>query len=191
MFHVFSLRPWKRTYATGCVAAAWRATTFDARVIGVSTDTTRGRCRSRNASVSARSSGFHPRAVAELDERDERVDSRANARELGERLGRLHEAGVVLQRGSRAASRRARAARATRGTPRTPRRPARPRDPSSSSCAFTWKMNSGGVRCAQRPVTAGIGKVVEGRVDLDRVEALGVVAAGGPATSRRRAGTRS
>ena len=39
MFHVFQLRPWKRTYATSRVAAGTRGMTFVARVRGASTET--------------------------------------------------------------------------------------------------------------------------------------------------------
>ena len=56
MFHVFTFRPWKRTYATRCVAAATGGRTFEARVRGASTDTYASPCRSRKESVSARSS---------------------------------------------------------------------------------------------------------------------------------------
>ena len=67
MFHVFPLRPWKRTYATGCVAAAMRGTTLEARVSGASTDTYASPCGPRNASVSPTLLLGHPRAVPELD----------------------------------------------------------------------------------------------------------------------------
>ena len=56
MFQVFALRPWKRTYATRCVAAATRGDDVRGARARASTDTYARPCRSRNASVSARSS---------------------------------------------------------------------------------------------------------------------------------------
>jgi hypothetical protein len=84
MFHVFSFRPWNRTYATGCVISACRATTFEARVIGVSTGHVREARALEELERRRPLARLHPRAVPELDERDERCESCGDELELRE-----------------------------------------------------------------------------------------------------------
>ena len=174
MFHVFSLRPWKRTYATGWVATACRATTFDARVIGVSRDTYASPVRSRNASVSSRSSGS-------IQERWRNSTSGTSG---------------AIRSGTRSSSASASADFVKRGWywSRTPRsfpesssgsRAARNSAKASSVGSPSWNVivlwafdverELG--RRPLRPVAGhrGVREVVVGRVHLDRVEALGVV----------------
>jgi hypothetical protein len=86
--------------------------------------------------------------VPELDERDERLDPRANALELRECLGGLLDPRVVLSSSGSIDVRNA-ANASSLGSPSCQ---------VIDLCALTWKTNSGGVRCAQRPVTAGSGR---------------------------------
>ncbi len=190
MFHVFSLRPWKRTYATECVAAACRAMTFDARVIGRVDGYVREPVRLEERERVGTLVGLHPRPVAELDERNERLEPRANAFELGERIRRLDEPWVVLHEDP---------AELARQLERLERRAERSEGvvvrlalvPRHRLVRLDVERELGW--CPLSPVQRHprIGEVVVRRVDLDRVEALRVVRAGGPSTSRRRVGTTS
>ena len=112
--------------------------------------------------------------MAELDERDERVEETADARELVLRLGRLHEPRVVLEQD---------AAQLSRQLERLDRR-AEVGERLGLVGRLVVRHRGVGLhvedelgRRALRPA-AGHGRVrevVEGRVDLDRVEALRVV----------------
>ena len=190
MFHVFALRPWKRTYATECVAAAMpRDDVRRARHRGVDghvREPVRLEERERVGTLVE----LHPRPVPELDERNERLEPRANAFELGERIRRLDEPWVVLEEDPAELARQLERLqrRAERGERVVVRLALVPRH---RLVRLDVERELGRRALRPAPRHGRIGEVVVRRVDLDRVEALGVVAAGGPSTSRRRAGTRS
>ena len=95
--------------------------------------------------------------MPELDERDERVEKVAHGLELRLRLGRLPEARVVLEEDP--AELPGELERLERGAELGERRACSAGSwPVIDACALTWNVNSGGVRCAQRPVTAGSGR---------------------------------
>ena len=100
---------------------------------------------------------LEPRPMPELYEGDERIDEITDARQLRLRLGRLDEARVVLEEDPLQLS--GKLERLERGAEVTERDfLVRLLVPRHRRVAFTWKMNSGGVRCAQRPVTSGSGR---------------------------------
>ena len=118
---------------------------------------------------------LHPGAVAELDQRHERVEPVAREGELGLRLGRLDEPGVVLEQD---------AAELARELERLDRRAE-----LGKGAVGRLALVEGHRRArldvegelVRRPLGpaprhVGVGQRVEGRVDLDDVEALGVVA---------------
>ena len=86
MFQVFALRPWKRTYATRVGRRRdGRQDVGCARARGIHRDV--GETVSLEERERVRALVLlQPRAVAELDERDEWVEQRADALELGLRL---------------------------------------------------------------------------------------------------------
>ena len=117
---------------------------------------------------------LHPGSVPELDERDEGCDSRADPLELGERFGRLHEARVVLEQDpAQLPGQLQRLDRRPEGGKRRVVRLALVARHRLVRLHVEGELG----RCPLRPVPRdpGIGEVVVGRVDLDRVEALGVV----------------
>ena len=183
MFHVFSLRPWKRTYATAWVATACaRDDVRGARHAACPPTRTRARALEERERVRALVR-LHPGAVAELDERNERRDAPRRPLELRHRRGRLREARVVLEQDSAELPGELERLGARRGTRRRLRPVGSPSCNVIVLCALTWKVNSGGVRCAQWPRHLRVREVVVRRVDLDRVEPLPVVAQ--PRSSRR------
>ena len=98
MFQVAAFRPWKRTYATRCVAAATRGETFEARVAGAVERDERKPVRLEERERVDALGLFEPGAGGGLlDERDERREALGRPRELGLRGRRLREARVVLQ----------------------------------------------------------------------------------------------
>ena len=176
MFHVFALRPWKRTYATECGRLGMAATTFEARVM-----------RRVDRDVGE---------PVPLEERE-----RVRPLVLGSIQDRWRNSTSGTSGSSRARARSSSAFASgdfvKRGwyCRRTPR--SFPESSSGSSearnSANAWSVGSRvvprhrGVRLhverelgrrALRPATRDgrIGEVVVGRVDLDRVEALRVVA---------------
>ena len=149
--------------------------TFDARVRGESTDTYARPWRSRNENVSAALVLLQPRAVAELDERDERVEQRRGGRSSSIASLRLHEPRRVLEQHAAELPRRLERRERLAELARTPCSRSASSWPVISPLAFAWKTKPSGVRSAHFAAVSGRGQAVERRVDLDRVEALGVV----------------
>ena len=100
---------------------------------------------------------LEPRAVPELDERDERIEEVADAESSSFASADLTKRGWYWRRipfsfpESSSGSSDARKSANARSWSASS-------CPVIVSCAFTWKTNSGGVRCAQRPVTSGSGR---------------------------------
>ena len=159
MFHVFQLRPWKRTYATACVAAAIaRHDVRRARARRVDRDVREPVPLEERERVGALVLG-HPRAVPELDQRDERVEQRPRrARELVERLARLLDARVVLEQD--AAQLPDELERRERVAELGERALARSVSswPVIAPHAFAWKTKPAGVRSAHRAAVSGVGR---------------------------------
>ena len=157
MFHVCALRPWNRTYATRCVAAATRGETFDARVRGLSSDTYARPCSSRNASVSARSSSsIHERW------RNSTSGTRGASRP-GARASSAFAAADLVNRGWywRRTPRSLPDSSSGSSAARNSRNASSVGSPSCqviAADALTWNVNPSGVRRAQRSVTAGSGR---------------------------------
>ena len=176
MFQVFALRPWKRTYATGCVAAATGGDDVrrarPRRVDGDVGEPVALEERERVRPLVL----LEPGAVPELDERDERIEQRADARELGFRLGRLHEPRVVLEQDP--AELPGELERLERRAELGERRVVRLGRLVAGHRGVRLHVEHELGRRALRPAAGDrrIGEVVVGRVDLDRVEALRVVA---------------
>ena len=156
-FQVFQFRPWKRTYATGCVAAAIRGSTFVARVAGESTETYERPCRSRNESVSACSSSV-------IHERWRNSTSgTSGSRRAASGSSSASASGDFLKRGGYCIStpRSFPAAWSGSSASRNSRNAV---STSASSCpviafdAFAWKTKPSGVRSAQRAEVSGEGK---------------------------------
>ena len=99
---------------------------------------------------------LHPGAVAELDERHERVEQVAGGDELVERLSRLLDAWVVLEEDAAHLPERSSGASASRNSRNAWSRSAS-RCPVISPDALTWKVKSGGVRSAHFWAVSGDG----------------------------------
>ena len=101
----------------------------------------------------------HPRAVAELDQRHERVEQVRDVAQVVERLGRLLHARVELQQHAAQLARTPRAARATsRNSTNARSRESVSSWPVISFDAFAWKTKPSGVRSAQRAAFSGDGR---------------------------------
>jgi hypothetical protein len=156
MFQVCAFRPWKRTYATRCVAAAIVGETFEARVRGLSSETNASPFSSRNDSVSSRS----PSSVQERWRNS--TSGTSGASRSGARASSAFAAADLTTRGWywRSTPRIFPESSSGSSAARNSRNAA---SVGSSSCqviaaeALTWNVNPSGVRRAHRSLTAGSG----------------------------------